>query len=141
MGDFTTAAKTELRNPQLRANLRKATTTIRAKRAAVVGEVDEWEALRDAGQNVKQRAMAALDEVSRAHEEFRLRLAADKEVRLAALEVQSKVAEAQASAEVRAAAAEHAARAAEIVLTDQMKGSAGTDLVAHEIGEIKRRLS
>jgi L-lactate dehydrogenase complex protein LldF len=62
MGDFTTAAKTELRNPQLRANLRKATTTIRAKRAAVVGEVDEWEALRDAGQNVKQRAMAALDE-------------------------------------------------------------------------------
>ena len=39
------------------------------------------------------------------------------------------------------AAAEHAAKAAEIVLTDQMKGSAGADLVAHEIGEIKRRLS
>ncbi|MBV9909782.1 MAG: ATP F0F1 synthase subunit B, partial [Hyphomicrobiales bacterium] len=56
-------------------------------------------------------------------------------------EVKIALAEAQAAAEVRAAAAEHAARAAEIVLTDQMKGSAGADLVAHEIGEIKRRLS
>ena len=62
MSDFADAARDELRNPQLRANLRRATTTIRAKRAAVVGEVAEWEALRDAGQNVKQRAMAALDE-------------------------------------------------------------------------------
>ncbi|WP_377270128.1 SPFH domain-containing protein [Peterkaempfera sp. SMS 1(5)a] len=50
-----------------------------------------------AGLREKAAAMAALDEVSRAHEEFRLRLAADKEVRLAALEVQRKVAEAQAA--------------------------------------------
>ena len=50
-----------------------------------------------AGLKEKAAAMAALDEVSRAHEEFRLRLAADKEVRLAALEVQQKVAEAQAA--------------------------------------------
>ncbi|MFJ9564720.1 SPFH domain-containing protein [Streptomyces fuscichromogenes] len=50
-----------------------------------------------AGLKEKAAAMAALDEVSRTHEEFRLRLAADKEVRMAALEVQSKVAEAQAA--------------------------------------------
>ncbi|MFE0463218.1 SPFH domain-containing protein [Kitasatospora sp. NPDC058965] len=50
-----------------------------------------------AGLKEKAAAMAALDEVSRSHEEFRLRLAADKDVRLAALEVQAKVAEAQAS--------------------------------------------
>jgi F-type H+-transporting ATPase subunit b len=56
-------------------------------------------------------------------------------------EAKIALAEAQASAEVRAAAAEHAAKAAEIVLTDQMKGSAGADLVAREIGEINRRLS
>ncbi|MGB7973496.1 MAG: ATP F0F1 synthase subunit B [Roseiarcus sp.] len=56
-------------------------------------------------------------------------------------EAKIELAEAQASAEVRAAAAEHAAKAAEIVLTDQMMGSAGTDLVAREIGEINRRLS
>jgi F-type H+-transporting ATPase subunit b len=47
----------------------------------------------------------------------------------------------QAEAKIALAEAQAAARAAEIVLTDQMKGSAGTDLVAHEIGEIKRRLS
>jgi F-type H+-transporting ATPase subunit b len=40
-----------------------------------------------------------------------------------------------------AAAAAHAARAAEIVLADQMKGSAGADLVTREIGEIRSRLS
>jgi F-type H+-transporting ATPase subunit b len=56
-------------------------------------------------------------------------------------EAKIALAEAQASAEVRAAAADHAARAAEIVLADQMKGSAGADLVAHEISEIKTRLS
>src|SRR5580700_12348752 len=56
-------------------------------------------------------------------------------------EAKIALAEAQASAEVRAAAAEHAAKAAEIVLTDQMKGAGGADLVAHEIGEIRHRLS
>jgi len=56
-------------------------------------------------------------------------------------EAKIALAEAQAAAEVRAAAAEHAARAAEIVLADQMKGSAGVDLVTREIGQIKGRLS
>lgn len=41
--------------------------------------------------------MAALDEASRGHEEYRLRLEADKEVRLAGLETQRQVAEAQAA--------------------------------------------
>src|ERR1700721_2038977 len=49
-------------------------------------------------------------------------------------EAKIALAEAQASAEVEAAAAEHAAKAAEIVLPDQMKGSAGADLVAPEMG-------
>jgi L-lactate dehydrogenase complex protein LldF len=60
-GSFTEAAKAELRNPQLRRNLRKATTTIRAKREAVVAEVDEWEELREAGRRIKLEAMAQLD--------------------------------------------------------------------------------
>ncbi|MCW3024142.1 MAG: iron-sulfur cluster-binding protein [Conexibacter sp.] len=60
-GGFTEAAKAELRNPQLRRNLRKATTTIRAKREAVVAEVDEWEELREAGRRIKLEAMAQLD--------------------------------------------------------------------------------
>jgi hypothetical protein len=67
----------------------KANAEASAIREKLLGEA--------AGLEKKAEAMAALDEVSRAHEEFRLRLAADKDVRLAALEVQAKVAEAQAS--------------------------------------------
>jgi uncharacterized membrane protein YqiK len=50
-----------------------------------------------AGLTEKAAAMAALDEASRGHEEYRLRLAAEKEVRLAGLDVQRQVAEAQAT--------------------------------------------
>ncbi|GAA3726446.1 flotillin family protein [Salinactinospora qingdaonensis] len=45
----------------------------------------------------KAEAMAALDEATREHEEYRLRLEADKEVRLAGIDVQRQVAESQAS--------------------------------------------
>ncbi|WP_406511182.1 flotillin family protein [Streptomyces sp. NBC_00161] len=61
--------------------------------AAVIGEKLKAEA---AGLTEKAAAMAALDEASRGHEEYRLRLAAEKEVRLAGLDVQRQVAEAQA---------------------------------------------
>jgi L-lactate dehydrogenase complex protein LldF len=57
---FPQAARAELANEQLRRNLAKATTTIRAKRAAVVAEVPDWEELRDAGAAIKARAMATL---------------------------------------------------------------------------------
>ncbi|MEU5993905.1 flotillin family protein [Spirillospora sp. NPDC047418] len=49
------------------------------------------------GLHEKAGAMAALDEASRQHEEYRLRLEAEKDVRLAGIEVQRQVAEAQAS--------------------------------------------
>ena len=59
---FPQAARAELANPQLRANLARATTTIRAKRARVVAELPDWEELRDAGAAIKARAMATLPE-------------------------------------------------------------------------------
>jgi L-lactate dehydrogenase complex protein LldF len=59
---FPEAARRELGNEQLRRNLAKATSTIRAKRAAVVGELPDWEALREAGAAIKARAMATLPE-------------------------------------------------------------------------------
>jgi L-lactate dehydrogenase complex protein LldF len=59
---FPQAAKSALANMQLRRNLGKATTTIRAKRAAVVGELPDWEALRDAGSAIKAHVMRHLDE-------------------------------------------------------------------------------
>ncbi|MCY0941417.1 flotillin family protein [Streptomyces antarcticus] len=61
--------------------------------AAMIGEKLKAEA---AGLTEKAAAMAALDDASRGHEEYRLRLAAEKEVRLAGLDVQRQVAEAQA---------------------------------------------
>ncbi|HEX8632175.1 MAG TPA: flotillin family protein [Catenuloplanes sp.] len=44
----------------------------------------------------KAAAMAALNDASREHEEYRLRLEAEKEIRLAGIDVQRQVAEAQA---------------------------------------------
>ena len=49
-----------LRDSQLRRNLRKATTTIRAKRAAVVGELPDWQELREAGRAIKDRTLSDL---------------------------------------------------------------------------------
>ncbi|MFH9981873.1 SPFH domain-containing protein [Streptomyces sp. NPDC017179] len=71
--------------------------------AAAIGEKLKAEA---AGLTEKAAAMAALDEASREHEEYRLRLQAEKEIRLAGLETQRQVAEAQAT--VLATGLEHA---------------------------------
>ncbi|MFF8015832.1 flotillin family protein [Streptomyces sp. NPDC007929] len=62
--------------------------------AAAIGEKLKAEA---EGLTQKAAAMAALDDASRGHEEYRLRVQADKEVRLAGLDVQRQVAEAQAA--------------------------------------------
>ncbi|MCM1973909.1 MULTISPECIES: hypothetical protein [unclassified Streptomyces] len=62
--------------------------------ADAIGEKLKAEA---AGLTEKAAAMAALDEASRAHEEYRLRLEAEKDIRLAGLDVQRQVAEAQAT--------------------------------------------
>jgi L-lactate dehydrogenase complex protein LldF len=58
---FPVAARRALADTQLRRNLGKATATIRAKRAAVVGELADWEALREAGRALKAATMANLD--------------------------------------------------------------------------------
>jgi L-lactate dehydrogenase complex protein LldF len=59
---FPVAARRALADSQLRRNLGKATTTIRAKRAAVVAELPDWEDLRAAGQAIKQHTLAHLDQ-------------------------------------------------------------------------------
>jgi L-lactate dehydrogenase complex protein LldF len=60
---FPEAARAALANGQLRRNLGHATRTIRGKRAAVVGEVPDWEELRDAGAAVKDDVLARLPEL------------------------------------------------------------------------------
>jgi L-lactate dehydrogenase complex protein LldF len=58
---FPVAAKSALADAQLRRNLAKATHTIRAKRARVVSEVPDWQELRAAGREIKERTMKHLD--------------------------------------------------------------------------------
>jgi L-lactate dehydrogenase complex protein LldF len=60
--DFPARAREEVRDSQLRRNIRKATTTIRGKTAQVTGELPDWEALRRAGQAIKRAAMRDLAE-------------------------------------------------------------------------------
>ena len=58
---FPEAAHEALENAQLRANLRRATDTIREKRARVVRELPDWEALREAGRALKADVLANLE--------------------------------------------------------------------------------
>jgi L-lactate dehydrogenase complex protein LldF len=57
---FPDAARVALGDAQLRTNLRRATTTIRAKRLGAVQEVSDWEELREAGRGIKDRAIRHL---------------------------------------------------------------------------------
>ena len=58
---FPDAAKSALANAQLRRNVRHATDVIRGKRAVVVGEMDDWQALREAGSRIKAHVLEHLD--------------------------------------------------------------------------------
>jgi L-lactate dehydrogenase complex protein LldF len=60
---FPVAARRALADSQLRRNLGHATATIRAKSAAVIGEVPDWQELRVAGAAIKADAMARLPEL------------------------------------------------------------------------------
>ncbi|GAQ65016.1 MULTISPECIES: SPFH domain-containing protein [Streptomyces] len=86
-------AEAEATEARMRAEAEGARAQALAE-AEAIGEKLKAEA---AGLTEKAAAMAALDEASRGHEEFRLRLAAEKDVRLAGLDVQRQVAEAQAT--------------------------------------------
>ena len=58
---FPKQAKVELNKPTQRANLRFATTTIRKKRQARVDERPDWQDMRKAGGQVKDRMLRHMD--------------------------------------------------------------------------------
>ena len=58
---FQVAAKALVRDTQVRHNVRHATDVIRKKRAKVVGEMPDWEQLRESGHEIKQHVMRHLD--------------------------------------------------------------------------------
>ncbi|GIH27960.1 iron-sulfur cluster-binding protein [Acrocarpospora phusangensis] len=62
MPSFPKNAAKAVQDSQLRFNLRKATHTIRGKRAAVVGELPDWAELRQAGKAIKDHTLRHLDE-------------------------------------------------------------------------------
>jgi len=119
--ELAQAAKLREEATALLASFEKRTAEAEANAAAIVAE---------ARAQADQLAVEAADRLK----EFIARPTKPAEAKIA-------LAEAQAAADVRAAAAEHAAKAAEVVLADEMKGSAGADLVTREIGEIRSRLS
>jgi L-lactate dehydrogenase complex protein LldF len=58
---FPMAAKTAMGDGQMRKNVRHATDVIQAKRARVVGEMPDWQELREAGKQIRQHTMENLD--------------------------------------------------------------------------------
>ena len=86
-------AEAEATEARMRAEAEGARAKALAEAEAVGGRL-KAEA---AGLTEKAAAMAALDDASRGHEEYRLRLEAEKDIRLAGLDVQRQVAEAQAT--------------------------------------------
>ncbi|MEU4114865.1 LutB/LldF family L-lactate oxidation iron-sulfur protein [Kitasatospora sp. NPDC028055] len=58
---FPDAARSALKDTQLRANLKRATGTIRDKRLTVAAELDDWEELRTAAAAIKTRTSRHLD--------------------------------------------------------------------------------
>ncbi|MBV1851767.1 lactate utilization protein B [Catellatospora tritici] len=65
---FPAAAAHELKDTQLRANLGRATRTIRDKRARVVSEVPDWEELRERAARTKDEVLDRLPELLAAFE-------------------------------------------------------------------------
>ncbi|MFD3873711.1 LutB/LldF family L-lactate oxidation iron-sulfur protein [Streptomyces sp. NPDC058623] len=61
MPAFPKAAHDAVRNDTLRANLRRATHTIRDKRAKAVSELADWAELREAGKQIKDLTLSRLD--------------------------------------------------------------------------------
>jgi L-lactate dehydrogenase complex protein LldF len=59
---FPEAARKALADTQLRRNLGHATATIRRKRAAVVGELPDWQELRAAARAIKDHTLRHLDD-------------------------------------------------------------------------------
>src|SRR5215203_561132 len=57
---FPAAARRSLADTQLRANLARATSTIRDKRTRVVAELPDWEQLRTSGSAIKDQALLTL---------------------------------------------------------------------------------
>ncbi|AEV82111.1 hypothetical protein ACWT_1095 [Actinoplanes sp. SE50] len=85
------------RNAEAIEKTGRAEAIVEREKALVAAEAIK-EKLKGEAEGLEQKAsaMATLDEVTRAHEEYRLRLEMEKEIRLAGIHVHREIAEAQA---------------------------------------------
>jgi uncharacterized membrane protein YqiK len=85
------------RNAEVVEKTGRAEAAVEREKALVAAEAIR-ERLKGEAEGLQEKAgaMAALDDVTRQHEEYRLRLEAEKEIRLAGIDVHRQVAEAQA---------------------------------------------
>ncbi|WP_034264844.1 LutB/LldF family L-lactate oxidation iron-sulfur protein [Actinospica robiniae] len=112
MPAFPTAARAATRNAQLRANLTRATHTIRDRRARAVAELEDWEGLRQAGKAIKDETLAHLDDYL--------------------LQLEAKVTEAGGTV--------HWARDADEanrIVTELIRATGGSDDQPHEVVKVK----
>jgi L-lactate dehydrogenase complex protein LldF len=116
---FPAAARDKLDDQQLRANLRRATHTIRDKRLRVVAELPDWERLRDAGSALKADALSRLPELLTQFEDAATAAGATVHWARDAAEACSVVAELVRGAPA-VAQAEREAAAAEVVKVKSM---------------------
>ncbi|GIE96624.1 flotillin family protein [Paractinoplanes rishiriensis] len=85
------------RNAEVVEKTGRAEAVVDREKALVAAEAIKAKLLAEAeGLTDKAGAMAALDEASREHEEYRLRLEMEKEIRLAGIHVHKEIAESQA---------------------------------------------
>nr|WP_296067903.1 flotillin family protein [uncultured Actinoplanes sp.] len=85
------------RNAEVIEKTGRAEAAVEREKALVAAEAIKEKLMGEAeGLEQKASAMATLDEVTRAHEEYRLRLEAEKEIRIAGLTVHKEIAESQA---------------------------------------------
>ena len=61
--NFAEASRAALKDPQLRANFRRAMDGLMSKRAAQFADPHEWHALRALGASVRLRALSKLPEL------------------------------------------------------------------------------
>src|ERR1700680_1526934 len=61
--DFQASSTSALRDPQIRANFRRAMDGLMAKRAALFADPSEWGALRSLGTSIRRRTLANLPEL------------------------------------------------------------------------------
>ncbi|HVT60740.1 MAG TPA: LutB/LldF family L-lactate oxidation iron-sulfur protein [Thermoanaerobaculia bacterium] len=61
--DFRASSTAALRDPQIRANFRRAMDGLMAKRAALFADPAEWQALRALGASIRARSLARLPEL------------------------------------------------------------------------------